>query len=190
MSGCNEKEAARTSGCNENGCQLCGRPRGSTAKGRPRRFCIPAHRVAFHRLKKRCGSGDLAEAVRAWRAAHMSPVPRVQRSAASCRNEVLDELADLLEQIEPLKGRAHLRHLADQAEELLQVLDEAAELTWAIDDDQQDAGDALNDLRKHRKTLEILADLVWLADEAEQVASAVRTLRRNADDLRGQAEES
>ena len=105
------------------------------------------------------------------------------------RSQALDELSDLLEGLQPLRGLADLRRLSEVAEELLAVVDAAAGLAWAPEGELDDVQDELVQLEDHRQELQALADLDGLADESAPLTPLLRRLRRRVDDLQCLSEE-
>lgn len=97
-------------------------------------------------------------------------------------NESLDVVMDGVDEVGPLRGVASLRRLARRGEEieaLLEVVSEDADALEGL----FDMADALDNLDDHRATLERLADLPDLADNVEQLARAMRVVRRHRDEL-------
>ena len=174
-------------GCNERACLLCGTPLEVQSTGRPRRFCSTAHRVRYHRLRKR---GDRAEASPAATAPPAQPtlVSSPSGRGRGERLEALRKLAGVLDGLRPVGRVAELRRLAEYAGDLLAELDGIAGVAWALDELGEVAW-ALERLQEHRRTLDRLVELDDLADDVDELARCLRQARRHRDDLDGEFEE-
>ena len=174
-----------TTDCNETLCALCGRALQWSGQGRPPRYCSPAHRLVFHRLRP-ANEADLAAAVKAWREEHLLPAdrPMAERVAA------LSDLAGLLDGGGPLRGLAALRRLAEYGDSMVELLNDAERLTWAAEAaGLSDLVDGLAELANYRDDFERMAELEELADRAAEAARHVRRFPEWTEDLAFATEE-
>ena len=168
-----------TTDCNETLCALCGRALQWSGQGRPPRYCSPAHRLVFHRLRH-ANEANMAAAVKAWREEHLLPAdrPMAERVAA------LSDLADLLDGVGPLRGLAALRRLAEYGDSMVELLNDAERLTWAAEAaGLSDLVDGLAELANYRDDFERMAELEDLAGRVKEAARHVRQFPQWAEDL-------
>ena len=181
--GCNETAA----GCNERACLLCGIPLEVQPTGRPRRFCSAAHRVRYHRLRRRAHKAESSAAATAAPAQTTFVSPPSRRGRGE-RLEALRELADMLDGLRPVGRAAELRRLGECAGDLLTELDAIAGVVWALDDLDEVRG-ALEHLQEHRCTLDRLVELDGLAEDVDELARCLGEVRRRRDELADEIEE-
>jgi hypothetical protein len=160
--------------CNETRCLLCGAQLAIAPTGRPPKFCSAAHRVAFHRRRRRATEDPKP-----------APEPPTRRNRAEALREIEEELG----QLGTLRGATELRHLAERAQEVVDFLDNTTGIEWALDD-LHEVADGLNDLRYHRDTLDTLVQLDDLAYDLEDVARSLRAIRRQREAVRWAAEDA
>jgi len=135
--------------------------------------------VRHHRLRSR------ADQAGAGAAAVAAPGPSSLPSSTPAKEErveVLRELADALEDIEPCRRVAGLRHLAEHAADLFVLLETIERSAWALDR-LSDVASALGGLELHRRTLEQLSELDYLADDVERLACDLRDARRCQEEV-------
>lgn len=106
-------------------------------------------------------------------------LPKRERSE---RIKALHELVDLVEELESPGRVAALRRLAEYSDDLLAVLDTIEGLMWALEEPSE-IESALDSVLQHRRTLELLSELDFLAKDVSVLTRDVQEVRRHREEL-------
>jgi len=158
---------------------VCGVPLEQQHTGRTRLFCSSAHRVHYHRQQRRITSREALHDVAETADTPVNPTPAQQISA-------LENLVYLVEEIQ-LPGRfVDLPRLASYAYELLDILDVIDDAAQVLD---HGIPEALDDLQRHRDTLERLCELDGLGHDIREMAHDIQRARTVQEEIQWQIEE-
>ena len=94
----------------------------------------------------------------------------------------LSAMLEALDGVEALGGAARLRELAERAHQVIAVVEEVQAQSWALGG-LYDIGDALDELTCLEPKVCSVARLHDVADDLDELASAMRDVRRHRDEL-------
>ncbi len=95
---------------------------------------------------------------------------------------------DALDEVESLSGAARLRQLAERADQVARLVDEANANEWVLDDlDEIRWG--LRDLTQLKRAVSTVSGLDDVANELEELASAMQAIRRHRSELQDALDE-
>ncbi len=167
----NDSQGAR----NDRRCLMCGTQLAESRRGRQRKFCSTAHRVAYHRRKKRPSTVQPAPST-------VPPAISTPPCGPTARWRALEAVLDAIDDVESLGGAARLRQLAERADQVVHLVDEVRAQSWALDD-LDDIGPALDTLTWLGTSASTVAELDDVADAVDELALAIREIRRHRAEL-------